>query len=290
MNQSALRSSIRLIRITPDGSRAISVSEDGSLQLWNVKSGSEIHKMQGHQAAVNEVMFVPDGSVVVSVSDDRSVRVWDVNTGKEIASFFADSPVATCTIAPDPPIIIAGDQFGRTYFLRIEGLCGTSAAKPLAVSPGRKKGTKADRTPARKFDVFLCHNSVDKPVVKRIHEELKSRGIRPWLDEEQIRPGTDWLDTLEKRIFDIRSAAVFVGQTGMGPWQGLEVKALLRKFAKQGSPIIPVILDSCESEPDIPSFLETFQLVDFRPSKNVPDPLKQLIWGITGRRTSVKWR
>ncbi len=39
------------------------------------------------------------------------------------------------------------------------------------------------------FDVFLCHNSADKPAVKRIGEKLKQRGILPWLDEWELRPG-----------------------------------------------------------------------------------------------------
>jgi hypothetical protein len=35
----------------------------------------------------------------------------------------------------------------------------------------------------RDFDVFLCHNSTDKPAVRRIRELLKEHGILPWLDE-----------------------------------------------------------------------------------------------------------
>ena len=38
------------------------------------------------------------------------------------------------------------------------------------------------------FDVFLCHNSLDKPAVKRIAESLKELGIRPWLDEWSYGP------------------------------------------------------------------------------------------------------
>jgi TIR domain len=38
------------------------------------------------------------------------------------------------------------------------------------------------------FDVFLCHNSEDKPAIRGICRRLVSEGIKPWLDEEQIRP------------------------------------------------------------------------------------------------------
>jgi hypothetical protein len=277
-----MKTSIRLIRVASDASRAISVSADGSLQLWEVKSGAQIHKMRGHQAPVTEAAFVPDGSAIVSSSEDRSVRVWDVSTGTEIASFFADSPIATCTVACDPPVIIAGDKFGRTYFLRIEGLPAAEGAKPHNVSRAPNKRRESARPVQRKFDVFLCHNSVDKPRVKQVHEQLKSRGIRCWLDDEQIRPGTDWIDTLQKKIFDIRSAAVFVGRDGMGPWQLREVNALLNKFVKIGSTLIPVILEDCDCEPNVPLFLDSLHRVDFRVAS--PDPLEQLLWGITGKR------
>ncbi|HEY0375513.1 MAG TPA: hypothetical protein VGC87_00985 [Pyrinomonadaceae bacterium] len=33
-----------------------------------------------------------------------------------------------------------------------------------------------------KFDIFLSHNSREKPAVERIAEKLKRDGIEPWLD------------------------------------------------------------------------------------------------------------
>jgi hypothetical protein len=40
------------------------------------------------------------------------------------------------------------------------------------------------------FDVFLCHNSEDKPAVREIAQKLTEQTIKPWLDEDEIRPGT----------------------------------------------------------------------------------------------------
>jgi hypothetical protein len=39
------------------------------------------------------------------------------------------------------------------------------------------------------FDVFLAHNSADKPQIRRLGEHLRNFGIHPWIDEEQIPPG-----------------------------------------------------------------------------------------------------
>ena len=132
------------------------------------------------------------------------------------------------------------------------------------------------------FDVFLCHNKADKFEVKKIGEQLKERGILPWLDEWELRPGLPWQHLLEEQIEQIKSAAVFVGEDGIGPWQRQEMDAFLREFANRGCPVIPVLLNYAPSEPKLPLFLRGITWVDFR--KQEPNPLRQLIWGITGER------
>jgi hypothetical protein len=134
---------------------------------------------------------------------------------------------------------------------------------------------------AGEFDVFLCHNNRDKPQVKQIGRDLKELGILPWLDEWELRPGLPWQDALEQQIGCVKSAAVFVGSEGVGPWQHQELAAFLRKFVEQRSPVIPVLLPEAPTEPDLPLFLVGMTWVDFRESD--PDPMDMLVWGITGR-------
>jgi hypothetical protein len=57
------------------------------------------------------------------------------------------------------------------------------------------------------FDVFLCHNSEDKPEVREIAQRLAAEDINPWLDQEQIRPGTSWQTVLGQQIERDRSLA-----------------------------------------------------------------------------------
>lgn len=132
------------------------------------------------------------------------------------------------------------------------------------------------------FDVFLCHNSQDKLEVKEIGQLLKKRGIQPWLDEWELQPGLPWQDALEDQIPNIRSAAVFVGSNGTGPWQAMEIAAFLREFVKRKCPVIPILLGSASTAPHLPTFLRGMTWVDFR--KREPDPLDQLIFGITGKK------
>ena len=134
------------------------------------------------------------------------------------------------------------------------------------------------------FDVFLCHNSEDKDEVKRIGEQLKAQGLKPWLDEWHLQPGKPWQRAIEKQIRTASSAAVFVGKSGMGPWQNLEQEMFLREFLKRNCPVIPVILTG--ETPELPLFLGGMGWVELQ--KKDPDPIKQLVWGITGIRHDQK--
>jgi GTPase SAR1 family protein len=135
------------------------------------------------------------------------------------------------------------------------------------------------------FDVFLCHNSINKPVVKQIGERLKKLNIIPWLDEWELRPGFPWQRALEEQIEKIRAAAIFVGKDGIGPWQHEEMESFLRQFIRRMCPVIPVILPDCDKVPKLPLFLEGRTWVDFR--RQTPNPMEQLLWGITGRRVDL---
>ena len=72
-----------------------------------------------------------------------------------------------------------------------------------------------DSNSADGFDVFLCHRDEDKLAVRQIAKKLTERNIKPWLAEDVIRGGTSWQTTLEQQIENIRSAAVFVGKSGL---------------------------------------------------------------------------
>lgn len=132
------------------------------------------------------------------------------------------------------------------------------------------------------FDVFLCYDSKDRDDVKQIGEQLKEQGILPWLDEWELQPGLPWQELLEQQIKNIKSAAVFVGEDGVGPWQRQEIAAFLREFVNRGCPVIPALLPGVSQKPELPIFLKAMTWVDFRLTD--PDPIQQLIWGITGDR------
>jgi tetratricopeptide (TPR) repeat protein len=131
----------------------------------------------------------------------------------------------------------------------------------------------------RTFDLFLSHNSRDKPAVREIAEALRGRKIRVWLDEDELIPGRPWMEALEEIIETARAAAVLVGKDGLGPWEDREMRACLSEFVNRDLPVIPVLLPGASAKPKLPLFLRAFNWVDLR-SGITEDGLNRLVRGI----------
>ena len=133
---------------------------------------------------------------------------------------------------------------------------------------------------SQQFDVFLAHNSVDKPQVRVIAKKLRERGLKPWLDEEQIPPGMSFQDEIQKAIPLIKSAAIIIGTKGLGTWQVMELRSLITKFVNQKIPVIPVLLPGVNNIPSDLLFLQELNWVKFEQIDDAT-AFYRLQWGIT---------
>jgi hypothetical protein len=188
---------------------------------------------------------------------------------------------------PNGTVWILGEFENRPGRVRVAMRRASSPTEGHPNTPAEDTSKHDDCAVGResKFDVFLCHNTVDKPAVKNIGTQLMAKGLRPWLDEWNLRPGFPWQKELDTQIKNIRAAAVFVGANSIGPWQVHEIDAFLRECVKRQIPVIPVILPDCQQPPDLPVFLGAMTWVDFR--KSEPDPIGQMLFGIRGYRSNA---
>jgi CHASE2 domain-containing sensor protein len=152
----------------------------------------------------------------------------------------------------------------------------------LQAGPAAASGSEAGRTAtAGPRDVFLSHNSQDKPAVRALAAALRRRGLTVWVDEQELAPGRPWQEGLEEVIQTVRSAAVMLGPSGLGPWEIEEMRACLSEGVDRDLPIIPVLLPGAPAEPRLPLFLRRYTWVDLR-SGLTEAGLDRLEWGITG--------
>jgi hypothetical protein len=118
------------------------------------------------------------------------------------------------------------------------------------------------------YEVFLSHNSRDKPTVERIAEKLTRAGLEPWLDKWSLAPGGRWQEELAQGLASSSACAVFIGPADAGAWEREELAVALDRAAKDSSfrlflvllPGVPEPFDASVLSP----FLSTRTWVDFR--------------------------
>jgi hypothetical protein len=114
------------------------------------------------------------------------------------------------------------------------------------------------------FDVFLSHNGRDKPLVRELRTRLIEQGLRVWMDEFDLLPGSPWVDEIEKAIQSSRAIVVAIGNSGLGRWERPEMRCALIEMVRRGATVIPVLLPEAPLDVELPLFLQTLTWVDFR--------------------------
>jgi hypothetical protein len=121
-----------------------------------------------------------------------------------------------------------------------------------------------DSGSTKKLQVFISHANEDNPAARRLYKRLKEDGFDPWLDEENLIPGSDWKLEIEKALrasdaillcFSERSVAK------VGFIQKEYKRAMDIQMEKPEGAIfvIPVRLDECE----MPFFIRDLHWMDY---------------------------
>ena len=78
------------------------------------------------------------------------------------------------------------------------------------------------------FDVFLSHNSEDKPSVEALAKRLEDEAeVEFWLDKWHLIPGEPWQEAVEVALDRCQTYAIFVGSSGIGFWHHAEMRSAL---------------------------------------------------------------
>jgi WD40 repeat protein len=113
----------------PDGQRMMTCSRDGSLRVWNLKSGKQMGEdWRDGDSGVWSIALSPDGKKVVSGSSDSRVRLWDIDTGKVVATWTGHTEtVWSVCWSQDGHRVVSGSKDGtarETQFL-VQSRLGT---------------------------------------------------------------------------------------------------------------------------------------------------------------------
>ena len=102
------KAEIYAVGFSPDGSRAVTGSDDNDLRLWRVADGKEIAHMTGHGDKVYSLAVAPDGTIA---SGDWSgeIRLWDARDGRFLRVLARQgSGVGSLSFSPDGKLLLSG--------------------------------------------------------------------------------------------------------------------------------------------------------------------------------------
>ena len=130
-----------------DGKRAVSASDDKTLKVWDLATGT-LRTLKGHADSVNAVAMTPDGKRAVSGSDDKTLKVWDLATGRRSARPQGHADVVNAVaMTPDGKRAVSASS-DRT--LKVWDLAsGTCSAPSKGMPVGLCRGGDARRHAGR---------------------------------------------------------------------------------------------------------------------------------------------
>jgi WD40 repeat protein len=94
-------SAVTEVVLSPDGSRFVTSSQDGTVKLWNARSHTQIGVPMRHKRTVVRMYFSSDGNRIVTASTDGTARIWNAHNGMPLGLVMGhDTAVSDVIFAP----------------------------------------------------------------------------------------------------------------------------------------------------------------------------------------------
>jgi hypothetical protein len=105
---------------SPDGTLAVTGSDDQTTKIWNIKTGTQQLTLPEQPARAHTVTFSADGKRVATGAED-GVRVWDVQSGRQLA--FLRTPlgfVARLALSHDGLRVLSASEKNLLQFWEVD--------------------------------------------------------------------------------------------------------------------------------------------------------------------------
>jgi WD40 repeat protein len=213
---------IKLVSITPDGKRFITVSEAGDgrnpIQIWDLATGKLLESLFGSSGGIAEVSAHPiSGELVVTSNNHEQTRLWATTTAPESWSLYRNGSVCPPTFWNSENRIFCGWEDRATV------LYDLSAKQPIWSAPSMPYDQVRVSADGALVEVMPPSGRVK--VLPRILLRAKPDGTPETVGEftfdgeyrmEQLSPDGHWLLMGRDRSFGIFDTLTRVRQGTIG--------------------------------------------------------------------------
>lgn len=123
-------------------------------------------------------------------------------------------------------------------------------------------------------DVFLSHSWADKPLARRLANDLREHDIAVWLDEAEMAIGDSLIEKIGAAIESVEFVLALLSRDSVqSSWVQRELEiAITHQINGRDLTVLPIVVDDCQ----IPPFLVGRLYSDLRSQDRYPEILEEL--------------
>ena len=101
------------VGLSADGGTVFAGSEDLSIRMFDIETGTLLHTLRGHVKPVTQIIPSTDDSALLTISNESAAKLWDIAKGKEkisLSGFMGRTE--SISFSPDGSMLASGSEYG----------------------------------------------------------------------------------------------------------------------------------------------------------------------------------